>query len=212
MKHYVRDWDVGLFATPVVMLYGGVLSILIGSLASAEERQLGTLEWQLVLPMAAWQQWAVKAGVTLGLAATLGVGLPAAFAWLTPTSAYPRSSGMWHETVAAVLLLTTCSLYVSSLCTGGVRAMVFSLSLILAMPYVTHRVTLIFWRAFQGLGVWMPLMIGVGLPILTGFAALALCFAQTNHRLADRSVTRVLRHGLWILAYVTLVVALATFA
>ena len=51
--------------------------ILIGSLASAEERQLGTLEWQTLLPSPAWQQWAVKVGVTFGLALLLGVGLPA---------------------------------------------------------------------------------------------------------------------------------------
>ena len=55
----------------VGILYGALLAVLIGSLASAEERQNGTLEWQLLLPMAAWKQWAVKVGTVLVLTALL---------------------------------------------------------------------------------------------------------------------------------------------
>ncbi|MGH7552272.1 MAG: ABC transporter permease subunit, partial [Longimicrobiales bacterium] len=39
------------------VLYCVLLAGLVGSLASAEERQLGTIEWQMLLPMPAWQQW-----------------------------------------------------------------------------------------------------------------------------------------------------------
>jgi hypothetical protein len=46
-------------------------SIVIGSMASAEERQLGVSEWQLLLPMPARLQWIVKAAVTLGLTGVL---------------------------------------------------------------------------------------------------------------------------------------------
>ena len=34
----------------IAMLYTGVLAILVGSSASANERQFGTLEWQILLP------------------------------------------------------------------------------------------------------------------------------------------------------------------
>ena len=61
---------------PLTVMYLGLLSLLIGSVASAEERQLGTLTSQRLLPMAAWKQWAIKAGTALGLALLLGILLP----------------------------------------------------------------------------------------------------------------------------------------
>ena len=61
---------------PLTVMYLGLLSLLIGSVASAEERQLGTLTSQQLLPMAAWKQWAIKAGTALGLALLLGILLP----------------------------------------------------------------------------------------------------------------------------------------
>ena len=54
--------------------------LLAGSLASAEERQLGTLEWHALLPMSARTQWMVKVGVTVGVACALGMALPTALA------------------------------------------------------------------------------------------------------------------------------------
>ena len=56
----------------LTLLYGGVARDPHRPLASAEERQLGTLEWQILLPSPAWQQWAVKVGVAFGLALLLG--------------------------------------------------------------------------------------------------------------------------------------------
>ena len=81
---------------PLTLLYGGSLAMLIGSLASAEERQLGTLEWQTLLPSPAWQQWAVKVGVTFGLALLLGVGLPALLHGLDGAKDYPGLR-MWRR-------------------------------------------------------------------------------------------------------------------
>ena len=61
----------------LTVLYSSVLALLIGSIASAEERQLGTQEWQQLLPMASWKQWALKVGTAIGLSLLLGVALPA---------------------------------------------------------------------------------------------------------------------------------------
>jgi hypothetical protein len=66
MKHVVPELR-GFPLFPLTIFYVLMLSLLIGSLPSAEERQFGTLEWQMLLPMAAWQQWSVKAGIVLGL-------------------------------------------------------------------------------------------------------------------------------------------------
>ena len=38
----------------VAAIYGAMLALLIGSLASAEERQMGTLEWQSLPEFASW--------------------------------------------------------------------------------------------------------------------------------------------------------------
>ena len=47
----------------VTVLYAGFVALLIGSLSSAQERHLGTLEWQTLQPVPAWKQWAVKVAV-----------------------------------------------------------------------------------------------------------------------------------------------------
>jgi hypothetical protein len=60
------------------------LPVVVGSLAIAYERQLGTLSWQLQLPLPAWQQWSVKMGIVFGLALLSGVGGLAALAQIFP--------------------------------------------------------------------------------------------------------------------------------
>ena len=35
----------------ITLLYAGIVAILIGSQSSAQERHLGTLEWQILLPV-----------------------------------------------------------------------------------------------------------------------------------------------------------------
>ena len=75
---------VGESAEAIAIGYGPLLGLLAGSLASAEERQLGTLGWQVLLPVAMWKQWAVKAGVVFGLALAIGAWLPALLLSITP--------------------------------------------------------------------------------------------------------------------------------
>jgi ABC-2 family transporter protein len=67
-------------AGPVSIMAGtlGVL-VLLGTTSAcvAEERELGTLEWQLTQPVSLARQWWVKVTVTAGLGLILGVALPA---------------------------------------------------------------------------------------------------------------------------------------
>lgn len=106
----------------LTLIYVLLLTILIGALASAEERQLGTLDGQLLLPMAAWRQWLVKLTVVFGLA-------------LASAAAVPLLSGRlgedlldgWIPLATTAVVLTAGSLYVSSLCRNAMTAVVTSL-------------------------------------------------------------------------------------
>jgi hypothetical protein len=62
----------------------GLVPILIGALASAEERRLGVTEWHVLLPFAAWKQWALKVGF---------IGHGQAGMWPRPPSAPGRGFG-----------------------------------------------------------------------------------------------------------------------
>lgn len=149
----------------VALLYGGLLAILIGALASAEERRLGTLEWQALLPVAAWRQFAMKTGVALTLSLLLSFALPLLLARgeLAVTAVH----------AGAVLLLTTISLYVSSRCDSGLQALamaVTTLFLISLMAAVSVR-----WVMFSRDTVLV--MVGV-------VVVMALRLASVNHRTA----------------------------
>jgi hypothetical protein len=204
MESRALEKPMGLLI-PLTLLYGGSLAILIGSLASAEERQLGTLEWQTLLPSPAWQQWAVKVGVTFGLALLLAAGLPALLHSLYGPTDYPGLR-MWRSVVAIFVLLTAISLYVSTLCRGAVSAMVVSFPTIAATFALAQLVqhTLYHFlrgpdRRFNVFGLHdalqPPLAMGVGL------VALLLWLAFLNHRTADRSVSRRAMQGLVIAGY-----------
>jgi ABC-type transport system involved in multi-copper enzyme maturation permease subunit len=111
----------------VTYLYALFVAILAGSLASAEERQLGTLEWQTLLPAAAWNQWTIKLGTTLLIAVGLGIGVPFVMSTLLDAHDLVLSRGReFPEFAAASVLLTCGSLYVSSLSSSGIRAFVLS--------------------------------------------------------------------------------------
>src|SRR5206468_1469267 len=100
------------------LLYVGLLSIVIGSVASAEERQLGTAEWQVLMPVAAWKQWAVKVGVALGLAMLLAGLLPAYVLKEVSWGNEFKDSRLELTAVLAgvATALATMSLYISSMC------------------------------------------------------------------------------------------------
>ena len=119
---------VALPLEAVLLLYCLGLAIVIGALASAEERQQGTLEVQLLQPVSALAQWAVKCVVALSLAVLLGAGLPVVL--ITVVSLNSGSNpivGMSLTLVLLVIMLTSSSLYISSLVDSGVKAMTWSL-------------------------------------------------------------------------------------
>lgn len=198
----IVPWFVGIPLPVVSIVYGGLLALLIGSLASAEERQFGTLEWQVLLPMAAWKQWAVKVGTTLGLAGLLSFGFPVVLA------TGHVGVNAWHA--GGIIILTTGSLYVSSLCGSGPLALMVSGMLVLSL-LLSASSAAVFWslRAspFALAAVFRSLGALSFIP-LAGVVALMLWFALENHRSAGQGAARVSRQVMWIAGCLGLGVAL----
>ncbi len=193
MDSRALDKPMGLLI-PLTLLYGGSLAILIGSLASAEERQLGTLEWQTLLPSPAWQQWAVKVGVTFGLTLLLGAGLPALLHSLHGAHDYPGLR-MWlrcradlraadgHQPLPLDALQECRSAPWSCRFPRSPRLSLrhgsFKARLYLALRGPDRQLNVGLYQALQP-----PLAMGVGL------VALLVWLAFLNHRSADRSASR----------------------
>jgi ABC-type transport system involved in multi-copper enzyme maturation permease subunit len=198
--------------TAGTVLYAGILAMLIGALASAEERQLGTHEWQQLLPMAAWQQWAVKAGTAIGLAFVLGIGLPILLVSVLPPEhvTWPRRIWPMRQPVTVILLaaVTTGSLYVSSVTRSGLWALTVSVPVAFGVAMFFASVGGPIERAVHDGGLLST--VRLSLPALAGnavflavFAALlgmVLWFALANHRSAERSVSRIAQQVGWMAA------------
>jgi hypothetical protein len=193
------------------VFYALLLGVLIGSFASAEERQLGTIEWQVLQPIAMWEQWAVKMGVVLGLATLLGIGLPTVLAYVAPATDAKRFVG--QQLPSTVLLLTAGSLYVSSLCGSGTWALVMSLPAtfgamlfqIVALGPVGNAAHTAWSRVFKvaapsgvdlrGLALSEVVHV-LDLLLIAGFIAVVAWFALANHRSAERSPWRVCKQAI----------------
>ena len=200
----------------IAVLYFAILTVLIGSLASAEERQMGTLEWQTLLPIASWKQWMVKIGIVFGLVSVLGIVLPAILIGM-----FGRVPPML-QLGGTIFFVTTISLYISSLSTSGVKAMVLTLPAIVSVFTCIHLITMTASRMRVGRGIGVaraplfapfPMEFIVWPALVSGFIAVALRFAYLNHRSPERSARRVLVQTGTLTAYllVGLVVVIALF-
>jgi hypothetical protein len=195
------------YMTLATLLHAGAIPLLVGSLASAEERQLGTLSWQVLLPIAAWRQWAVKAAVVLVLSLGLAIGVPAILyaLFVSGPGPVPRD---WSP-AAAIAAVATLSLYASSLSTSGVRALLASISAIVGVAFVAARTMNVMPRWM--LPAWdLP---SAAWAVL--YAASAAVFAwllwlgMKNHGSAERGAKRVLKQ---VAALGAVVVAMLAFA
>jgi len=214
----------GLEGTPFAVataFHSGAAALLAGSLASAEERHFGTLEPQLLLPMATWKQWTVKAGTTFGVVLLLAVALPALLGRFSPSGDGLRVNG-WFA--AAMILLMAASLYVSSLCASGLRALLASVAVMVSVVIAgsalysvigsnVYRTILSILSASQT-DVPRSWAEPLAIALAAGFLALVLRFALVNHRSSERRVGRVgwqaARMVAWlIVAFVILVACLA---
>jgi ABC-type transport system involved in multi-copper enzyme maturation permease subunit len=217
-QRYIPSWSTFPLGA-VMLLYCTGLAIVIGALASAEERQHGTLDWQLLQPTPAWQQWMVKIGVTLGLALLFGVGLPVLLIQLTPHDSL-RAIRMSGDLAVLIVLLTVSSVYISSLSSSGVRAMVLSLPAGIAVAYFVQMVSgALRWVTLKLAGPLMADIVtgSIAPPSIDStdvlvFAArgfsltllpLLLWFGFVNHTSTERTARRIVQQIAWIALLIT---------
>ncbi len=173
----------------VGMLYFALLPLLMGSLASAQERQFGMLQSQAMLPVPRRHQWAVKAGVVLVLALVLGAVLP----WFVFAPPQLSRASFW-PLVASIALLTTWSLYISSWCGSGIIALALLLPASAAAMLLARCID---WlviallpahHAVAAYGALMQPSAGFTLGVIaaTPLAVLLLLFAARNHWTSER--------------------------
>lgn len=196
-----------------LLLYCLGLAIVIGAVASAEERQLGTLEPQLLQPVAAAAQWAIKCVVVLGLSIVLGVALPgvliASFSGDSPV-------GVSARLVQLVILLTSSSLYISSLTGSAVKAMTWSMPVGIGAAIFIQTTRTAVASTSMRLGHHLPadqteavyaawqLLPALVVPVL-------LWFGFVNHTSAEHPLRRTLSQ-IGVIAAVIVVVIIASGA
>jgi ABC-2 family transporter len=196
------------------LIHALVVAALAGAFSCAEERVLGTLPWQLLQPMAAGAQFAVKVATTVALTLTLAVGLPAV---LVPLLGAAQPVVTDHVAVGALLALLAGSVYVSSVSSSPLIAFFSCIPAFMATFWFVREVAArAGWMIFLRLhtlphGRFLPMVLGWG--ALATDAALALivfAFAFANHRTIGRSTARVAGQVLFVA--IAVVVLSATFA
>ena len=154
----IRKWapesELGVAASNpyTVTLYAGILGVFIflvtGAGSIAEERVLGTLEWQWTQPIPMERQWRIKVGVATALALTLGLILPAALVWLGfDAEALDTAFGQpdWEPIAAyaaALVALFATSLYASSVSQSSMKAVALT-PMLLASLWAVGALTIL---------------------------------------------------------------------
>jgi hypothetical protein len=122
--------DVDSLAQVLTMLFSGVMAIVIGSVTTAEERQLGTLESQWLQPAPASWQWLVKSATALVLGGLLIIVLPLALSAFLPPQHSPifgRSGIVQPKSFNAAAWMIAVAMYVSALSRTTLQALLASI-------------------------------------------------------------------------------------
>ena len=174
--------------------------------------------------MPAWLQWTVKVGVTFAVALFCGVGLPLLLFRIFPAGGF-QIIPLSRDFAVLIILVTAGSIYVSSLASSGVRALVLTLPIGVALElWIRMAANALRWGTSALAGWYMA-------AIVTGAAAtravdptdiitfttrafaltlapLLLWFGFVNHTSSERSVRRIVVQGVSI----ALIIAAAIFA
>jgi hypothetical protein len=171
--------SVGLWT----ILYPSVLALLIGATASADERQFGTWQWQMLLPSSRSIQWAIKVATVLILSSFLSGVLPLEVLRKVGRSQDVPPGAMGFMVFNAVFL-SMVGLYASSLCSSGLKAML--LSIFPAVAVIATEIKVASWVVPWMFERYFRFQILLGFPLLVMLSAgvvlfLLLRFAQENH-------------------------------
>lgn len=192
--------------TVLITIYLAATALLIGSLASAEERQLGTHELELMLPVPAWQKWTVKVTVAMTLSVLLAAVLPVLVLSFAPVEVTRRM--FLSDAIVAVLVVTAIGIFVSSLSTSGVSALATAAPAAMGAFYFAQSVATVAnaSSAHPAIASGFGSMGSVALVVLLVTALLWLGFV--NHRAIDRRPGRVAQQVAGLLAVIALGVVL----
>jgi ABC-type transport system involved in multi-copper enzyme maturation permease subunit len=122
-----------------IYLYQAVVLILIGAGSCAEERRLGVLPGQLVLPRDTMVQWWVKVGVVAAIGVGLAFVMPAVCLHLLPGEQGLTWEADWWKAMvesngaAACLCLLGLATYASSFAATSLKAFLWTLALALGV-------------------------------------------------------------------------------
>ena len=180
----------------VTLVYCMILPVIVGAIASAEERQAGTHGWQLLQPVPAWQQWLMKLLVVFVLSGVCGIGLPLLLASLLQDEVTFEAAG---QVATVCLFLTSGALYVSTISTSAVRAVALAVPIGLGLGLLLQTVGRTLGPSVFGsasdlvrLG-WMaaftsPAFVAIVTPLF-------LWFGFVNHSSTEQPLARAIAQG-----------------
>jgi hypothetical protein len=183
----------------VTILYAGMLTLLIGATASAEERHLRTLDAQLLQPVDLSRQWLIKSGVVVVMTLLLAVLLPGTLAVTLMTTHIGSNviqTLFFGKVILMLLSLSAVSVYVSTLCASGLWALLWSIPSAFAVVTAANRLIPAlhaYLYSLDGRPDWQIVEWASGLGTLAVILVI-LRLALSNHRSADRPPARVLAH------------------
>ena len=214
---YQSDFFSSNLPSVLTVFYTLVLPIVIGSLPCAEERQLGTLDAQLLLPGRSSTQWVVKSATAFSLTVILALVLPLALARILGDAGWLFVPGTGNrlpaELVVSVLAITSISLYVSTIARSGMWALIWSVGAVIASGVVVSELLNlgIGRKVFAAVHAaraphphlqFMALRDVYVLVPLCGFAVLAVALALPHYRYAARRPALIAGHAVIAVAYV----------
>jgi hypothetical protein len=107
----------------VSMIHAYFLPLMAGAMSSAEERHMGTLAAQVLLPRNMRLQWAIKVTITIGIALVLTIGLPAILmATHRPVDAFHNFRYNLDLSVG-LAMMCAAAMYISSLSANSLWAL-----------------------------------------------------------------------------------------
>ena len=183
--------------TLLTVIYLGAFALLVGSLASAEERQLGTLPFELMLPMPAWHRWTIKIVVAMTLAVAAAAALSTLVQWFSPVE---MRVGIMPRAILPIVIITAVGIYVSSLSTSGVRALALAFPAALAAFLFVQSIHTTVLAYVARPSVTNGFESATGMVLLSLFVGTLLCLGFVNHRSFERTHAQTARQVAGLLA------------
>jgi ABC-type transport system involved in multi-copper enzyme maturation permease subunit len=198
--------EADTLAQALTMFFAAAMAIVLGAVTTAEERQLGAHDANLLQPIPAWHQWTVKAGTALVSAVILTIVLPVVLVTVMPPEhmeGFSRRGLIQPHMIWLVAFVVAVSIYISALSQTTMRALVLTIAVLLLAAAFFQRVIItvaeLAWRATHnavGLPVVWPWLtrnqqFALSSAFIVGLLVMILSFAAVNHRRADRGLVRI---------------------